>query len=1007
MDLFPDEEDVRRREELTRLLFVAARAGHTVECRRLIEEGAAKVVDGVTAAAIARGNGFEGCAREIEGARPLSEGNDALGSVQVSLSGDLAALDALSRDYASREQMRRSLAREERDRALGRSMSLKRSRETRSLPALPRVTHRAGPTIGAPRRSRQLRSPQRFLPPPTRDAVVRDATDGEELPVSPRIIKDTELSDKLSDALQKQKRGQIESQMEQWLNKRQAVGTSLRFTRSELRQLRQWFEYMDADGSGQINIQELEEPMISAGAVRSRRELLAVLRVIDSDGNSELSFEELVQTLLMARRQSFLASQAADGSDDDPLVEMGRRREAECRSMDDAFGGDAEIRAEYAGLRDVMEIVRAFPDISPDQARCVLERSMTPALRQTVSDALRNASRVKVDVGTAALTELERVLGPGMQQQRGERSVDPDDLEGLTGTSAAWGFWRRRRARKDREEKRRRVAREERRRTVCRRVAAGEIDPRLPPSMRKNDGGVTVDESTAGASKTIDGGDTVDESTAGASKTIDGGDTADVHESAPRASEKNDGGATVSHSGPVRLRELGLDEEERRQALAEAAIGADGGLPLRLAHSRRKFLLASMVSARKVDGIVSDAISLLAAKAKRAGLSKLLQRLRSVRQEHEVQTERRNERLSALRDVVERAQDMERRKFTSGQFRWARASLRAQSTGGPIVQAAKTRKPFIPGGGIGGRVPLSRRAQSDAALGSWLPPTDRRAASSDAPESNAFDALNSDMALLKELSRGNEGGRTDARASLASFVMSVEVGAVGEMVRDLGPASRTTVKELVDRARATVERRPGQSLRPPLSAPIARARPTGESLFAPPPKTSTSPPSGSLPQQTSIPTSPLSGALPHIQIDLRRTGHVEWTRSGAPTSLQAVGASIALNQDRHSSRPLLEQLRVDSRLLSRRPDAPLLESLSSSSLKSTVPRERRHGDSTMAVGISRKMRDQVVSLNNNDKLSPSRGGMHFDVLSSTEQTARAMAARAVALSESVDPTLVT
>lgn len=58
-----------------------------------------------------------------------------------------------------------------------------------------------------------------------------------------------------------------------------------RFTRAELRQLRVWFQYMDSDGSGQIDVSELEDPMLSTGVIRNHRELEAVLRVVDTDGD--------------------------------------------------------------------------------------------------------------------------------------------------------------------------------------------------------------------------------------------------------------------------------------------------------------------------------------------------------------------------------------------------------------------------------------------------------------------------------------------------------------------------------------------------------------------------------------------------------------------------------------------------------------------------------------------------------------------------------------------------
>ena len=62
--------------------------------------------------------------------------------------------------------------------------------------------------------------------------------------------------------------------------------------------LREWFEALDADGSGDISVDELEEPLISIGLVSSKEDLEEMIRKYDSSGDGEIDFQEFVKMVM-------------------------------------------------------------------------------------------------------------------------------------------------------------------------------------------------------------------------------------------------------------------------------------------------------------------------------------------------------------------------------------------------------------------------------------------------------------------------------------------------------------------------------------------------------------------------------------------------------------------------------------------------------------------------------------------------------------------------------------
>ncbi|ETW08465.1 hypothetical protein H310_01042 [Aphanomyces invadans] len=69
------------------------------------------------------------------------------------------------------------------------------------------------------------------------------------------------------------------------------------FTIAEKRILREWFDLMDADGSGTVSTDELQEVLLTLGLAFTTDESMKIIQSIDVDGSGCVDFEEFVQAL--------------------------------------------------------------------------------------------------------------------------------------------------------------------------------------------------------------------------------------------------------------------------------------------------------------------------------------------------------------------------------------------------------------------------------------------------------------------------------------------------------------------------------------------------------------------------------------------------------------------------------------------------------------------------------------------------------------------------------------
>lgn len=78
-----------------------------------------------------------------------------------------------------------------------------------------------------------------------------------------------------------------------WLTKR-GKETNWLASREQLRMLKCWFNSLDADGSGDVGLDELCEPLVSTGLCASIAEVQALIETVDSSGDGEIDFDEFL-----------------------------------------------------------------------------------------------------------------------------------------------------------------------------------------------------------------------------------------------------------------------------------------------------------------------------------------------------------------------------------------------------------------------------------------------------------------------------------------------------------------------------------------------------------------------------------------------------------------------------------------------------------------------------------------------------------------------------------------
>jgi hypothetical protein len=94
--------------------------------------------------------------------------------------------------------------------------------------------------------------------------------------------------------LQRQTSAQILAQLPMDVEEKRALRRNGLFTEAQLMKYRKWFNAMDTDSSGSVNVEELSSVLLSSGIMKYKYEVENMFRAADCDRSGEISFEEFV-----------------------------------------------------------------------------------------------------------------------------------------------------------------------------------------------------------------------------------------------------------------------------------------------------------------------------------------------------------------------------------------------------------------------------------------------------------------------------------------------------------------------------------------------------------------------------------------------------------------------------------------------------------------------------------------------------------------------------------------
>lgn len=113
-----------------------------------------------------------------------------------------------------------------------------------------------------------------------------DADDYEESTIEHPKLGSVE--EKLEDVRQ--------TEIEDWCRKR-GKKPKYRYSNAEKRMLRKWFKALDNDGSGEVDVEELQDPLLSSGIFKTREQVVRVLANVDKNNTLGIDFEEFLLAL--------------------------------------------------------------------------------------------------------------------------------------------------------------------------------------------------------------------------------------------------------------------------------------------------------------------------------------------------------------------------------------------------------------------------------------------------------------------------------------------------------------------------------------------------------------------------------------------------------------------------------------------------------------------------------------------------------------------------------------
>ena len=112
----------------------------------------------------------------------------------------------------------------------------------------------------------------------------------------PRIKREPSLDEEMKVKIKETEEEIRDGETEKWLLCRKRY-PEFRWTVKQKRALRKWFEHLDEDGSGEVDVDELADPLLSTGIANTISEVKALISTVDKDGSGEIGFKEFLKVM--------------------------------------------------------------------------------------------------------------------------------------------------------------------------------------------------------------------------------------------------------------------------------------------------------------------------------------------------------------------------------------------------------------------------------------------------------------------------------------------------------------------------------------------------------------------------------------------------------------------------------------------------------------------------------------------------------------------------------------
>lgn len=248
-------------------------------------------------------------------------------------------------------------------------------------------------------------------------------------------------------------RDQLETSWDNWLESR-ACRTAFRFDGSQRRALRRFFNMMDIDGGGTIDVSELESPLLSTGLVTNHRELQELMDRIDKTGKGEINFWDFISAFKPVHSRALSESNLSKSKgkrSHSPVHHVTVGRSADMKKLREILA-----TVDHETLQNALDRDREEDDLSDaeekvknlwDRRREAQERSKMEEVGYIPESAVRWYERLSAP-SRATLNRLNRAVNdapytPWEQEEWHHHATrskffNPDDLENTQRSNAHW-----------------------------------------------------------------------------------------------------------------------------------------------------------------------------------------------------------------------------------------------------------------------------------------------------------------------------------------------------------------------------------------------------------------------------------------------------------------------------------------------------------------------------------------------------------------------------------------